>query len=289
MTPFLKWAGGKRWLVKQQPDIFPKECNRYIEPFLGSAACFFFLKPESAILSDANNRLVETYRAIRDTPEKVERLLAIHQRQHSNEYYYQVRAKQLQTPHTRAAQFIYLNRTCYNGLYRENKSGQFNVPIGTKNSVVLSTDNFSETSKLLGNTEIFHEDFESIIDLASRGDFIFADPPYTTAHNLNGFIKYNQKIFSWEDQIRLEAALTRASQRGAKILMTNAAHSSVKELYEHPWEVFELSRRSVISGLNKGRSNTTEFLISNFELPQVESVSMNMVWVLRGKNSPMSR
>ena len=191
VQPFLKWAGGKRWLVQNHSDLFPNKFNRYIEPFLGSAAVFFHLQPNEAILSDANGRLIETYQSIKENYKLVEKYLRQHQRAHSNEHYYETRAKLFHSKFTRAAQFIYLNRTCWNGLYRENKKGIFNVPIGTKTNVLLRTDDFAAVSNILNNATLKNQDFEKTISLAEEGDFIFVDPPYTVAHNNNGFVKYN--------------------------------------------------------------------------------------------------
>jgi len=265
VQPFLKWAGGKRWLVQNHAELFPKTFNRYIEPFVGSGAVFFHLQPKEAILSDANGRLIETYQAIKENHRLVEKYLKRHQGLHSKEHYYETRAKGFQSKFTRAAQFIYLNRTCWNGLYRENKKGMFNVPIGTKSSVLLSTDDFQGISKILTNTKLVHQDFEKSIEMAREGDFVFVDPPYTVAHNCNGFVKYNQNIFSWEDQVRLKRVVSEAKTRGAKVLVTNAAHQSIKTLYDGVGKLDELARKTVISSLNKGRSKTSEYIISSWE------------------------
>lgn len=173
VIPFLKWAGGKRWMIYEHPELFPKEYNRYIEPFLGSAAVFFSLKPKKAILSDLNSELIETYCAIRDDYHRIETNLRKHHRNHSESYYYEMRSKRLRVTATRAAQFIYLNRTCWNGLYRVNLDGVFNVPIGTKTNVVLSTDNFQGISNLLKRVRLMNRDFEPIIAKAKEGDLLF--------------------------------------------------------------------------------------------------------------------
>ena len=263
VQPFLKWAGGKRWLVQNHADLFPKNFNRYIEPFLGSAAVFFHLKPEEAILSDANGRLIETYDAIKENYKLVEKHLRQHQRDHSKDHYYETRAKSFQSKFTRAAQFIYLNRTCWNGLYRENKKGIFNVPIGTKTNVLLKTDDFEAVSRTLENAVLVNQDFEKSISLAKEGDFVFVDPPYTVAHNNNGFVKYNQNIFSWEDQERLGKVLFDAKDRGVSILMTNAAHKSVESLYKQRCKKIDrLKRKSVISGKAIGRVGTEELVVT---------------------------
>lgn len=264
IVPFLKWAGGKRWLVSNSPNIFPKKFDRYIEPFLGSGAVFFHLKPNDAILSDSNQELVETYKAVQNNWKLVVRVLRKHQRNHCKSHYYRVRDQKPRTNWARAAQFIYLNRTCWNGLYRVNTSGKFNVPIGTKENVMLDTDDFEEIARLLRSASIVCSDFEAIVDEARRGDFLFVDPPYTVKHNHNGFLKYNENIFSWDDQKRLSSALKRANRRGVQFLMTNANHESVRELYEGNFELSSLSRASVLAGNASFRSRVSELVVHNY-------------------------
>ena len=261
--PFLKWAGGKRWLTSEYGRVFPATFKNYYEPFLGGAAVYFFLDPPSAVLSDINSELVATYISIRDDWKSVFRFLKEHQRNHDQKYYYRVRDARLMSPHSRAARFLYLNRTCWNGLYRVNLRGQFNVPIGTKQAVILNTDDFEELSKKLRNVVLRACDFEGAIDSASEGDFIFADPPYTAKHNHNGFLKYNHRIFSWADQLRLRDALRRAHDRGCLFALTNAKHRSIADLYKgFPQKT--LRRFSVISGEAHGRGRTEELLIRNY-------------------------
>ncbi|MGR3179399.1 MAG: DNA adenine methylase [Candidatus Anammoxibacter sp.] len=203
LEPFLKWAGGKRWLVKRENQIAPPSYKRYIEPFLGGAAVFFSLPEIPYIISDLNPELVNCYNAIKADFREVEKHLRSHQRKHCDDYYYQVRKSQPRKECIKAARFLYLNRTCWNGLYRVNLQGKFNVPRGTKNKVLLDADNFENVAKRLSKGEILCQDFEKTLSLSGEGDFVFIDPPYTVNHNLNGFLKYNEKIFSWADQERL--------------------------------------------------------------------------------------
>ncbi len=260
MKPFIKWAGGKRWLLAHKA-LLPRSIEgRYIEPFLGGGAVFFHLKPVSAILSDLNPRLIETYKAITEDPAAISSRLKCYQERHTKEFYYQERSKCYLEEIERAAQFLYLNRTCFNGLYRENLSGKFNVPIGTKTQVVLPEDDFEGAAAILRQAELKVSDFEEVIDQSRSGDFLFIDPPYTTAHNFNGFVKYNQKIFCWEDQVRLREAIVRAIERGANIALTNADHPSVHELYADLGVPEIVSRSSVISGSAGKRGSTTEAL-----------------------------
>lgn len=179
---------------------------------------------------------------------------------HSKEFYYQERDRVRRKSHTKAAQFLYLNRTCWNGLYRENLSGKFNVPIGTKSQVLLADDDFKGASSLLESAELKVCDFEETLSDARSGDLVFLDPPYTTAHNTNGFIKYNQNIFSWDDQIRLRQCTEAALNRGAKVVLTNANHETIHKLYTDLGTPEVLSRASVISGSARARGKTTEVL-----------------------------
>lgn len=261
LKPFLKWAGGKRWLFESGQFSLPPFPGRYFEPFLGGGAVFFESQPQNAILSDANSGLIELYKVIQECPDALEERLRMHAKLHCKEYYYVIRKKEFSCPVERAAQFLYLNRTCWNGLYRENLKGQFNVPIGTKQTVIFETDDFKAWSKALSGARIECRDFEEAIEEAGSGDFIFVDPPYTVRHNLNGFVKYNQKIFAWDDQIRLRSALENAVDRGAAFAMTNADHESIRELYNGFGDLKTLSRYSVIAGSSLHRSASTELLI----------------------------
>lgn len=262
--PFLKWAGGKRWLVDKHEHLFEIEYGRFIEPFVGSGAVFFSLQPEISILCDKNEKLIEVYSAIKDEWSKVEDLLLWHQNKHSAEYYYELREKNLRTPASRAAQFIYLNRTCWNGLYRVNKKGEFNVPIGTKQNVILATDNFERVSLSLKNAELLSGDFDVALAKAGEGDFVFVDPPYTVKHNFNGFLKYNEHIFSWDDQVRLRDSIKNAISRGAQVLVTNACHESIRTIYAGMGEIISLSRASVIAGKATARGRYEELVIKCF-------------------------
>jgi DNA adenine methylase len=232
LVPFLKWAGGKRWLAPSL-DSLRRPQGKYFEPFLGGGAMYFALEPRRAVLADMNGDLIDTYRCIRDHPAEVESQLKWHADRHSDDHYYEVRQQSPRNPINRAARFIYLNRTCWNGLYRVNQKGTFNVPRGTKDAVLMSTDKWTALAQRLSSAALLTQDFEETISCAQDGDVIFADPPYTVKHNLNGFLKYNESIFSWEDQVRLCHALTSAADRGVTVVLTNAAHSSVRDLYRN--------------------------------------------------------
>jgi len=263
LQPFLKWAGGKRWLLSSYPNLFKRKYNYYFEPFLGSGAVLFFLQPKHAYVSDLNQELINTYLAIRDDYKKVVFLLKMHHRRHCKEYYYNVRQSKPKNLFHKAARFIYLNRTCWNGLYRVNKFGLFNVPIGTKKNVILETDDFKNISVFLKSLNISSCDFEETIYKAKKGDLIFIDPPYAVSHLNNGFLKYNEKLFSWSDQQRLAKCLIQAKNRGASIIATNAHNQCVMELYKTEFNLSTFTRYTTISGKNIGRNETQELLITS--------------------------
>jgi DNA adenine methylase len=259
VQPFLKWAGGKRWLAESSDLYVPSSYQRFVEPFLGGAAMFFALSPKDALLSDINSELIQLYEVVRDEPSELRRLLEYHQGRHSAQHYYRVRETPSADKLERAARTLYLNRTCWNGLYRVNRKGQFNVPVGTKTNILLE-ENFDKVADLLSRAELRCCDFEDAVDQVSSGDFLFVDPPYTVKHNMNGFVKYNETIFSWADQLRLRDACMRAARRGAYVVATNADHESVRELYKNIADYRPLNRKSVLAANSARRGATTEAL-----------------------------
>lgn len=260
---FLKWAGGKNWFVKNQRHRIPQQYNRYIDPFLGGGALYFFLEPQQAILNDINLELITTFRAIQNNWQAVEQRLRAHARSHDREYYYRVREMRPRTEATIAARMLYLNRTCFNGIYRVNRRGQFNVPIGTHNNVILKTDQFQQRAQILQNAQLLCGDFEDVINMALRDDFLFCDPPYAVLDNEQRFVGYTRQTFDWNDQMRLAHAIERARQRGVKIIMTNVNHPDVRELYQTgDYTLEEVTRYSSISGLAGGRQQYSELIVS---------------------------
>lgn len=270
LSPFLKWPGGKRWFVRNHINLLPTSYRRYIEPFLGGGAVFFHLQPDHSLLGDTNPDLIAAYQALKEDWRFVKRSLQYHQREHCTKHYYKVRDQIPDNALNQATRMIYLNRTCFNGIYRVNLNGEFNVPIGTKDQVIQESDDFEGVSRTLSNSVIRNSDFETLINEATENDFIFADPPYTVRHNLNGFIKYNEKLFSWSDQERLAGALQRARERGAQIVSTNANHHSVRQLYEDlGFKLLTVSRFSSISAAAENRKLFEELVIlSNTNIPK---------------------
>lgn len=266
LLPFLKWPGGKRWLMEKNKNIFPKDYNRYFEPFLGGGAAFFYLSPSEAILSDINGGLINLYIAMRDEYESLAQHMRKHQIAHCTDYYYQMRSASFDDPIQEASRFLYLNRTCYNGMYRVNKHGHFNVPIGTKTNCIYDIEKFQDYSSVLKQAKIVERDFSETISEAENGDLIFADPPYATPSKDN-FTKYNDALFTWGDQERLCEVLSAAKNRGVIIVATNAYNNGIKQMYiEHGFFVKTVQRYSVIAGKSTCRKKQKELLISSMPL-----------------------
>lgn len=267
MNPFLKWPGGKRWFIGKYSYIFPSEYNCYIEPFLGSASAFFYLKPQRAVLSDTNADLINLYTVMKEHPIALAELMKKHEGAHCKDYYYLTRSLTTGDPVERAARFLYLNRTCYNGMYRVNQKGEFNVPIGTKTKCANDVDCFEEYSALLQNACLVSCDFEEPVSQAQHGDLLFIDPPYAIASKRGPFINYNDKLFSWDDQKRLLRCLCDAKHRGAFIIATNSSNSQLNEMYlENGFFTHTVSRHCVMAADPTKRNSTEELLISSYDI-----------------------
>jgi DNA adenine methylase len=264
MRPFLRWAGGKRWLT-QQGVIGLSTGERVVEPFVGGGALFFSHEWEEAVLADINKFLINAYRHMKEDHLTLFHLVEQHFDLHSNDRYYEIRARMGSSSVQDAADFVYLNRACFNGLFRVNLAGRFNVPIGTKVYELRDPAEFEEWSNRLQAADIRLADFEETIGTCGEGDFIFADPPYTVNHNSNGFIEYNERIFGWDDQVRLHDCLLRAAERGARFALTNADHPTVHELYDG-CACLTVERGSEMAGRTSARGKTTEIIVTSFAL-----------------------
>ncbi|NLD48530.1 MAG: Dam family site-specific DNA-(adenine-N6)-methyltransferase [Clostridiaceae bacterium] len=269
LDPFLKWPGGKRWFISKYRDSIPENFNRYIEPFLGGGSVFFALLPQSAIISDINEELINVYLSMQENPSKLADILEQHQKKHCSDYYYKVRSSKPKDKIRKAGRFLYLNRTCYNGMYRVNRQGMFNVPIGTKVNCTYDINLFEDYSKKLKNIDIRVTDFGPVIQEATLGDLVFVDPPYTVAHNQNCFIKYNESLFTWDDQKRLLNELCNAKERGAIIIATNANYDKLREMYKDKgFHIKTIERYSCISGKADKRGRQEELLITSIPIEE---------------------
>jgi DNA adenine methylase len=260
IAPFLKWPGGKRWIATQLAELIAKNLRgRYFEPFLGGGAVFFCLAPRIATLSDINHDLINTYIQVRNDPELlIKRIKGL---EISKEKYLEIRDSSPECPIERAVRFLYLNRTGFGGIYRLNSKGQFNVPYGGGErtpDVLWEKGLLSKACRVLRNRRIGVMDFEEPLGEAGVGDVVYCDPTYTVAHNYNGFVRYNEKNFSWEDQKRLAQAAMSARSRGALVIVSNAGHESILDLYPEPPLVLE--RNSLVSRNISSRTVVREYL-----------------------------
>jgi DNA adenine methylase len=258
-VPFLKWTGGKRWLVSQIECLLPGQFNRYIEPFVGGGALFFHLRPWPASLSDINAELINAYQQVRDNVEEV--IARLSRLQICPNLYSKIRGTSAPLPLAKAVRFLYLNRTAFNGIYRVNREGDFNVPFGCKTGTILCDETqLRNASRTLQNRQLMVADFAEVIKRAEAGDLVYADPPYTTKHDNNGFRRYNEVIFSWKDQERLAECCRQAVERGVHVIVSNANHRPLIQLYDG-FCVKRVARHSSISGDTTGRCEVTECLI----------------------------
>jgi DNA adenine methylase len=233
-----------------------------VEPFVGSGAVFFALCPAKALLSDTNEELVATFRAVRDAPKKVIQFLSTFDT--SPATFARVKNSRPRSDAGRAARLIYLNKTAFNGLYRVNRMGQFNVPYGCKpGTIVCEVNTLKDASTALSCATVLRQDFrQTLRHIQPQQDVLYVDPPYTVKHNDNGFRRYNEQIFSWQDQEELAQRLTDLAARGTRIVLSNADNNAVRRLYssEH-FHIMELPRRSSMAADPRMRGTFCELLI----------------------------
>jgi DNA adenine methylase len=271
--PFVKWAGGKQQLLEQFEPYFPTEFERYLEPFVGGGAVFFHLHncrrlPEQVFLFDNNDEQVNVYSVIRDSVDELIDILSVHEGNHDKEYYYKIRALDRQpvvlSDIERAARTVYLNRTCYNGLYRVNSKGQFNVPIGSYvNPTVVYPDVLHAASDALQGVALETKDFREVVQLAQPGDFFYFDPPYVPLSETASFTGYTAGDFRDEDQRDLAAVFAELSGVGCLCMLSNSYTPLVLDLYEDFQIEIVHARRAVNSDAN-GRGAIKEALVLNY-------------------------
>ncbi len=265
--PFVKWAGGKRQIIHILKNEIPEKFNTYIEPFVGGGALFFELLPEKAIINDINEELINAYIVIKNNVEQLIENLKKHKNE--EEYYYKIRAvnpKNL-NPIERASRFIYLNKTCFNGLYRENSKGEFNVPFGRyKEPKILEEDNLRAISEFLNNTDILilNRDYKDVCKMAKKGDLVYLDPPYYPISKTASFTKYTKYDFSENDQIELSKIFRELDRKGCYVILSNSNTEFIKNLYKE-YIIKELEvNRAINSKATERKKKKIEVLIKNF-------------------------
>lgn len=264
-APFLKWAGGKSQLLRQYEKFLPdrERIGRYFEPFIGSAAVFFHLKPPNATLCDINHKLIDVYRVVQQDVDNLIEALKGHKNQKA--YYYRVRKMKPEKLSLvdQAARLIFLNKTCYNGLYRENSKGEFNVPFGRyKNPTICDEDRLRTASCALQDVQLKAADFEDAVETAEAGDFIYFDPPYVPLNATSNFTSYNKYGFSHDDQVRLAETFRRLDKRGCYVMLSNSSAPVVRDLYQG-FHFKQIKARRSINSKADGRGPVTELLITN--------------------------
>lgn len=269
-APFVKWAGGKGRLLSQLRPLFPPGLDRmrHVEPFVGGGALFFSRIPGRALLTDINPTLVATYTAIRDDVQSVVEGLRVLANRHSKESYYQIRERYNEgrrlSSSKRAAMFIYLNKTCFNGLHRVNRKGEFNVPVGSyKNPRILNENGLYAASRALRNAKLECTGFESLLENAKPGDFVYFDPPYEPVSETASFTSYTRDGFSREDQTRLRDVYRALHRRGCKLMLSNSDVPFIRELYED-FHIDTVAAARAINCNAKKRGKVSEVVVRNY-------------------------
>lgn len=263
--PFVKWVGGKRRIIKKLHELLPSDISDYYEPFLGGGALYFskFRQIQTAHLSDVNIDLLLCYQVIKKDSDKLIKLLTKHRENHSDSYYYKIRnLHDLTNPVEIAGRFIYLNKTCFNGLYRVNSKGEFNVPVGKyKNPAILDEENIKACKKALANATIKFQSYAEIKPL--KGSFVYFDPPYVPTSETAYFTQYSIDGFSEKDQVKLRDFADKLTKQGVNVMLSNSNMPFVQELYKsYNKHIVDVSR-SVNCKPNK-RNSVEELVITNY-------------------------
>ena len=274
--PFVKWVGGKRQLLKQfrlmklyPPEKFNPKTGRYFEPFVGGGAVFFDLLPEKAFLSDLNNDLIITYNVIKSNLAKL--ITSLKKHKIDKEHFLKVRAKKSNdlSDVEIASRFIFLNRTCFNGMYRVNSRGEFNVPFGKyTNPLICDEQNLRRVSKALQNVEIKHQDYKEVLKKAKKGDFIYFDPPYYPISKTSSFTAYTNDAFLDKEQLELRDTFITLSKRGCFVMLSNSDTPFINKIYlefkDKKIKISKVQAGRAINSKGTGRGKITEVLITNY-------------------------
>ncbi len=268
---FVKWAGGKKQLIEQFKPYFPAKINRYFESFVGGGAVAFYIikhyKPKRVYLSDSNEELINTYRVIREDVEQLITELKEYKKKHSKEFYYKVRAESSKNLSNldRAIKFIYLNKTCFNGLYRVNSKGEFNVPIGSyKNPAIVNENELREISVLLKNAKIEAKDFTKTNGRIKKNDFVYFDPPYYPIKK-DSFTTYTKEKFLDREQKQLAKLFKKLADKGVNVMLSNSDSPFIKDLYKD-FNIGIVRASRMINCDAKGRGKINEIVVTNYKI-----------------------
>ena len=274
--PFVKWAGGKRQIIDKLLKLVPEEYNTYYEPFVGGGALLFELSPKTAVINDSNKELMNVYKMISTDKgyEEVVKLLNTYEKKHNEKFFYQIRNQDKDkekfsklTAAERAARTIYLNKTCFNGLYRVNSKGEFNVPFNKK----LKVNTYDSENMILAyvyfqanNITMLNTDFEEAVSTAKKGDFIYFDPPYDS-ENGDTFNSYTEEGFGKDEQIRLASVYKELSDKGCYVMLSNHNTNLINELYKD-YNIHVITAKRNINSKGTKRGKVEEVIITNYEI-----------------------
>jgi DNA adenine methylase len=269
--PFLKWAGGKGQLLRQYEAFFPKKFNNFLEPFVGGGAVFFHLFSSGRLqgkkrifLIDSNEELINCYLVIKEDVEKLIRILNSPKFINTEETFYKIRAEEPKDKFERAARTIYLNKTCFNGLYRVNSKGKFNVPFGGyKNPLICNSRNLIAVSSALQNVEILCNDFDKCLKLAKKEDFIYFDPPYQPLNKTSSFTSYTKEPFDEKEQVKLSKVFRVLDKIGCRIMLSNSDTSFIRKLYKN-FRIEVVFAKRAINCKRSGRGEIKELVVLNY-------------------------
>jgi len=271
VMPFLKWVGGKRQLMNDIEPLIPSKISTYYEPFIGGGAVLLNQQPKKAVINDYNAELINVYAVVRDQVEELIEDLATHKNE--SDYFYSIRVQDREegfdqlSSLKRASRVIYLNKTCFNGLYRVNSSGEFNTPFGRyKSPNIVNESVLRAVSKYLqnNNIELLSGDFEDALKGARRGAFVYLDPPYDPISKSSNFTGYVEGGFGVDQQERLRDVCVKLDQKGVKFLLSNSATPLIKGLYKD-FEIIEVGAKRHINSVASKRGEVTEVLVRNYE------------------------
>ncbi|WP_262121273.1 DNA adenine methylase [Anaerococcus sp. Marseille-Q5996] len=270
--PFVKWVGGKRQLANKINKLIPENYNCYFEPFVGGGAILFSLQPKKAIINDYNEELINTYRVIRDNPEQLITFLEIHEIRNNEDYFYEIRSLDRNDDYKyisdieKAARTIYLNKTCFNGLYRVNSLNQFNAPYGKyKKPKIVDYKNIIACSNYLNDAQITISsgDYKDSIKVANENDFIYLDPPYLPVSKTSNFTSYTKNNFKYDEQIDLKNECDKLTEKGIKFLLSNSYSDIILDLYRD-YEIITVDAKRAINSDPTKRGKVKEVLIRNY-------------------------
>lgn len=273
VMPVVKWVGGKRQLLDSLVPLMPKRISMYCEPFIGGGAMFLHKQPVRAYINDINEELINLYETIRDYPEEL--LVSLGQHKNEKEYFLEIRDldKQKEVYEAlsgieRASRMIYLNKTCFNGLYRVNRAGEFNVPFGSyKNPNIVNAKVIRAVSRYLNRAEIqfFHTDYQQILAMLPRNSFVYLDPPYDPVSSTANFTSYTKKGFGREEQIRLRENCDELHKRGIKFMLSNSATDFIREQYG-AYDISIVKAKRAVNADVSGRGSVEEVIVRNYKV-----------------------